>query len=181
MHGCEWTMEQEVLMTVYPVFTLQGILGVQGVWLAEWLTLILVCGNDKGFGFRLWGRSLFLTIRGPGSEHRLNEWTASHHLILGKKERASGRVGGLRQRLTHQKLAHLLDWLIRLVTWVMRWRILFIRHSPPELLPRKSVSACPVSPSPSPSLHPRESPGTPTHVYSKAIFMGTGGTRRPFN
>lgn len=88
--------------------------------------------------------------RAPGSECQLNEWTASNHLLLGKKERASRRVGGLRQKLTHQKLAHLLDWLIRLVTCVMRWRILFIRNSPPELLPRKSVRACPVILSPFP-------------------------------
>lgn len=109
--------------------------------------------------------------RAPGSECQQNEWAANNHLILGKKERASGRVGGLRQKLTHQKLAHLLDWLIRLVTCVMRWRILFIRNSPPELLPRKSVRACPVILPPFRPL-PRESRGATRHVYSKRIFMG---------
>lgn len=89
-------------------------------------------------------KPISLIIWVPGLEYQLNEWTASNHLLLGKKERASGRVGGLRRKLTHQKLAHLLDWLIRLVTWVMRWRILFSRNSPPELLPRKSVRECPV-------------------------------------
>lgn len=79
-----------------------------------------------------------------------------------------------------KKLAHLLDWLIRLVTCVMRWRILFIRNSPLELLSRKSVHACPVvPPSPLPSLgNCLELSG---HVYPKGIFMDTHSTRTPWD
>lgn len=48
----------EVLMTIYQVFTLsKASLGsVQSDWQND--TLILVCGKDKGFGFRQGDRSL---------------------------------------------------------------------------------------------------------------------------